>query len=246
MPEADDYMFGTAWSNWSWWKPDGTGTRPNRCEENHYYLTGSKWVPNGGPNAGVSSDSNCKGCSNTYSIEDVWDTLSGGGGTGGGGSDCPDGKFCCDDGCEIPATYEDDYYCDCAECEDEPSFTCESCRNVPEDCDYLKSCGSWRSCTSSGSRAGDTDDTRGDGASSSSGGSGNNGGLNGLEIALIVIGCIGALIIVAIGICFACKKYKNETPKDSEELLGAEYEAPKVAMTETVGQEEDETTTRVY
>ena len=175
MPESDDYMFGTAWSNWSWWKPDGSNGKPSKCEENHYYLANNKWVPNGGPNTGVSSDSNCKGCSNTYSIADIWDTLSGGGSTGGDDDDTdqptpqpapqpapqptpqptpqPAGdpsKFYCNDGCGIPTSYHlDGNYCDCSDCEDETKYTCDTCGNKDgKTCENTikDNCGSWIQC----------------------------------------------------------------------------------------------------
>ena len=35
--------------------------------------------------------------------------------------------FQCDDGCSIPNEFEDDDWCDCSDCEDEPNWTCDTC-----------------------------------------------------------------------------------------------------------------------
>jgi len=58
------------------------------------------------------------------------------------GSETED-AFTCNNGCEISPEYENDAYCDCAECEDERDFTCETCGGCPKpiDCgDYIE-CG---------------------------------------------------------------------------------------------------------
>ena len=36
-------------------------------------------------------------------------------------------SFDCDDGCEIPDEFEQDGYCDCTDCSDESSWTCDTC-----------------------------------------------------------------------------------------------------------------------
>ena len=78
MPESERFMFGTAWSNWSWWQPNGNDDTPTRCEENHYFLLSdaTTWVANGGVGVGITSDSDCTGCSNTYDIENYWYNVS--------------------------------------------------------------------------------------------------------------------------------------------------------------------------
>lgn len=55
-----------------------------------------------------------------------------------------DGTYECDDGCKILESYVDDSYCDCANCEDESRWTCESCH---ERCPANHSCGDdWSYC----------------------------------------------------------------------------------------------------
>lgn len=45
------------------------------------------------------------------------------------------------DGCEIKLEFVGDGYCDCVECEDEPSFNCTSCaRGCPSKCGQWKKC----------------------------------------------------------------------------------------------------------
>jgi hypothetical protein len=53
----------------------------------------------------------------------------------------PSPTFMCDDGCEFDVDYENDGFCDCAECEDEVSFTCETCI---EGC--FADCGEYAKC----------------------------------------------------------------------------------------------------
>jgi hypothetical protein len=46
----------------------------------------------------------------------------------------------CVDGCELVLDYVNDGVCDCAECEDEDPFTCETCREgCPADCGDTRS-----------------------------------------------------------------------------------------------------------
>lgn len=78
MPENDRYMFGTAWTNWSFWEPNGEGDTPNKCVENHYFKLQSSntWVANGGPDVtSITSDSGCIGCGNIAAIESFWDAI---------------------------------------------------------------------------------------------------------------------------------------------------------------------------
>ena len=67
----------------SWWEADGQDGRPNRCEENHYYLLESEteqdyytWVPNGGPKSPIDDDTGCVGCENAYDLMQFWDGYS--------------------------------------------------------------------------------------------------------------------------------------------------------------------------
>ena len=48
--------------------------------------------------------------------------------------------FICDDGCAIPAYYENDNWCDCSDCEDEPNWDCASCQ-CPTQCGDYYYCG---------------------------------------------------------------------------------------------------------
>merc|ERR550539_1206446 len=50
-------------------------------------------------------------------------------------------NFVCDDGCDISDSYENDGYCDCANCEDEAAYTCTSCSG---GCPTY--CGGWKRC----------------------------------------------------------------------------------------------------
>ena len=51
--------------------------------------------------------------------------------------------FSCNNGCGIDWGYVNDAYCDCAECEDEFDFTCETCGGCPSptDCGEYIECG---------------------------------------------------------------------------------------------------------
>jgi hypothetical protein len=55
LPESNRYLFGTAWTPWSWWSP------PHPCTENHYWRDNhGTWRANGGPAVPVSHS--CRGC----------------------------------------------------------------------------------------------------------------------------------------------------------------------------------------
>lgn len=41
--------------------------------------------------------------------------------------------FSCPDGCEIPMVYVNDNFCDCSDCADETSWTCDTCAAVDDD-----------------------------------------------------------------------------------------------------------------
>lgn len=50
-------------------------------------------------------------------------------------------NFVCNDGCDIRDTYMNDGYCDCSGCEDESSYTCESCgAGCPTYCGGYQRC----------------------------------------------------------------------------------------------------------
>ena len=68
-------------------------------------------------------------------------------GSGSSGSSfTSDDLFTCNDDCEIYIGFQNDGWCDCSECEDENSWTCETC-SCPTDCgDYEECSGDYGWC----------------------------------------------------------------------------------------------------
>ena len=92
---------------------------------------------------GDESDWNCGSCNSEGCPTSCgsWTTCD-----GSGTQECESYTDCffCDDGCEIPAGYVTDGYCDCSSCEDEDNWSCYTC---PDSCAY--SCGDYTYCGSS-------------------------------------------------------------------------------------------------
>ena len=108
------------------------------------------WVNDGYCDCSDCGDENSWTCDTCDCPDTCGDFYDCGTGSGTGSTFTTDDLFTCNDGCEIYTGFENDGWCDCSECEDENSWTCETC-SCPTECgDYEECSGDYGWCNTNG------------------------------------------------------------------------------------------------